>query len=344
MVCVRVVNAWGRMVGDDTSHIGFIQIIMICGVHVPDCVERSCTPYFGLSPLGAVASYLCGLTKTLLGADSNRYTYMASLRRLSCTTSISPPSPIPWPECPTPVNIGRLAGYLHSHPDQEFAQFVLRGLSRGFHVGFNLQEGKSLRSSHRVHPSVSASPQAVSQYIADETAKGRMVGPLPDTIQRLVHCSPIGLVPKGRNTGLWRMIVDLSFPEDGSVNDGIDAELCSLRYSSIDDALKFIMTLGPGTQLIKVDLKSAYRIVPIHPDDRHLLGICWEGSVYVDNALPFWLRSAPKLFMAVADAVGWALTRTGTPYLIHYLDDFLFFVPPSVGSPSALLSRSEDVV
>ena len=79
--------------------------------------------------------------------------------------------------------------------------------------------------------------------------------------------------------------------------------------------------------LVKVDLKGAYRMVPLHPQDRHLFGITWEDQVYADQALPFGLCSAPKIFTAVADAVGWALLESGIPYHIHYLDDFLFFIP-----------------
>ena len=76
-------------------------------------------------------------------------------------------------------------------------------------------------------------------------------------------------------------------------------------------------------------MKSAYRIVPIHPQDHYLFGISWDGNTYVDQALPFGLRSTPKLFTAVADALGWALWVAGIPLHIHYLDDFLLFSPPS---------------
>ena len=48
----------------------------------------------------------------------------------------------------------------------------------------------------------------------------------------------------------------------------------------------------------KLDIKLAYRLVPVHPQDRYLLGV---GAYYVDAALPFGLRSAPKIFTAVAD-------------------------------------------
>ena len=30
----------------------------------------------------------------------------------------------------------------------------------------------------------------------------------------------------------------------------------------------------------KIDIKSAYRIVPVHPQDRCLLGMKWDGKVY----------------------------------------------------------------
>ena len=66
----------------------------------------------------------------------------------------------------------------------------------------------------------------------------------------------------------------------------------------------------------------------MHPDDHHLLAILWEDQVYVDRALPFGMRSAPKLFAAVADALARALYQRGIKYLLHYLGDFLFLGSP----------------
>lgn len=54
------------------------------------------------------------------------------------------------------------------------------------------------------------------------------------------------------------------------------------------------MGLGAGALLAKIDIKSAYRLVPVHPDDRMFLGMLWEGGLYVNGMLPFGLRSAPK--------------------------------------------------
>ena len=44
--------------------------------------------------------------------------------------------------------------------------------------------------------------------------------------------------------------------------------------------------------------------------------------------LPFGLRSAPKIFNAVADALAWHLQQAGIPLIRHYLDDFIIVAPP----------------
>ena len=96
----------------------------------------------------------------------------------------------------------------------------------------------------------------------------------------------------------------------------------------MDNAVSIIQHLGQGTQLVKMDLKDAYRIIPVHPQDHHLLGIQWDNQVFVDRSLPFGLRSAPKVFTAFADLVAWAIHCRGVRWLLQYLDDFLLFGAP----------------
>ena len=55
-----------------------------------------------------------------------------------------------------------------------------------------------------------------------------------------------------------------------------------------------------------------------------LLAVEWANRIYIDRALPFGLRSAPKFFSAVADAIQWILQHHGVSNLLHYLDDFIF--------------------
>ena len=71
-----------------------------------------------------------------------------------------------------------------------------------------------------------------------------------------------------------------------------------------------------------------YHIVPVHPKDRHLLGVQWQGLVLIDKVLPFGLRSAPIIFTAVADALQWIMEKEGVSPVFHYLDDFITLGPP----------------
>ena len=106
--------------------------------------------------------------------------------------------------------------------------------------------------------------------------------------------------------------------------------VCLLSYASVNDAVSTILHLGKGTQLAKLDLESVYCIVPVHPDDRSLLGMEWKGKLYVDTVLPFELRSALKIFTAIADGLLWIMGRNGIEHALHYLDDYFFFGAPGL--------------
>ena len=75
--------------------------------------------------------------------------------------------------------------------------------------------------------------------------------------------------------------------------------------------------------MAKTDLKSAFRLIPIQPNDWSLLGIFWQSQYYVDMYLPFGLRSAPFLFNQLSDGLEWILKNNyGLQHDIHILDDF----------------------
>ena len=80
--------------------------------------------------------------------------------------------------------------------------------------------------------------------------------------------------------------------------------------------------------MAKLDLRDAYRVVPVHPQDRPLLGMRWREGIVIDATLPFGLRSAPKVFSAVADGLMWMVHHQGFTHSLHYLDDFMLLGPP----------------
>ena len=77
-----------------------------------------------------------------------------------------------------------------------------------------------------------------------------------------------------------------------SVNDSIQKELCSLSYASVDAVAEKV----EKALITEMDIKQAYRMVPVNPADRWLLGMRWGGKVLMDMALLFGLRSALIFF------------------------------------------------
>ena len=132
----------------------------------------------------------------------------------------------------------------------------------------------------------------------------------------------MGVVPKKHSTE-WRTIYHLSYPPGDSINDHIPKDPFSLSYVRVDDAIHILQSLGKGAFMAKTDLKSAFRLIPIHPNDWSLLGIYWQSQYYVDMYLPFGVRSGPFLFNLLSDGLEWILKHNyGLQYVIHILDDF----------------------
>ncbi len=169
----------------------------------------------------------------------------------------------------------------------------------------------------------------ITEYIHKEVGKGRMLGPLPQSFEQLLHISLFGLIPKGHGTGKFRLITDLSFPHGASVNDGVDEDIVSLLYMSVDNVAEMVVKLGRGSLLAKMDIKAAYRLIPVHPHDRELQAVKWEGKIYMDACSPFGLQSAPKIFNALADTLCWCFRQAGIRYINHYLDDYITVAPPN---------------
>ena len=87
-------------------------------------------------------------------------------------------------------------------------------------------------------------PDIISGYLKKEKALGRLLGPFTDTSNRTelqINC--FGVIPKGHDSGKWRLITDMSYPPGLSVNDGIDPILCSLVYTTVDAVAELIVHL-----------------------------------------------------------------------------------------------------
>ena len=125
---------------------------------------------------------------------------------------------------------------------------------------------------------------------------------------------------------LGQKLAQKSF-QDSRLDETIVATLCSMHYVTFDEAVQKVVASGPGARLAKIDVEQAYQNFPVHPEDCYLLGMAWEGEVYVDAQLPFELRPAPMIFSAIADALEWIVYDREISYCMHYLDDFSMVGP-----------------
>ena len=276
---------------------------------------------------GYIVNYVSDMFKTSYNITSKPYLQWLPEWQ-SHLPPAQPPTKIP-PEATyieTPLLKDAWNHHLCNHPHQSLVHFFLQSLSTGFRIGF---KGSTLQSAKKNLQSTIDHPQVVEDYISNELVLRRMSGPYSISSWTHVHINRFGVIPKSHQLNKWRLITDLSHPLEASVNDGIPPVLCSLSYVTIDDAILSILQSGRGTMLAKIDIKSAFRLLPVHPADRHLLGVKWRGNIYIDHCIPFGLRSAPKLLNILADLLPWIAQNAGVTYLIHYLDDYLTMGPPA---------------
>ena len=99
---------------------------------------------------------------------------------------------------------------LAGHPDREFRDYILKGISHGFHIGLRYTSWPASSNMG----SASKNAEVVQAYLDKEVALGRIVGPInPSSALCGTQVSPIGGIPKSNQPGKWRLIVDLSSPE-----------------------------------------------------------------------------------------------------------------------------------
>jgi hypothetical protein len=94
---------------------------------------------------------------------------------------------------------------------------------------------------------------------------------------------------------------------------------------------------------MKRDLKAAFQHIPINPCDYWLLLFEREGRFFVDVFLPFGLCTALWIFNLFAEALHWVFETLYKWNSTHYLDDFLFGLPPGT-EISKVSAQFDDVL
>ncbi|KAJ1089134.1 hypothetical protein NDU88_002285 [Pleurodeles waltl] len=163
----------------------------------------------------------------------------------------------------TPVKVDRLEVFLAGYDRPEDSELLVRGFRNSFRLGY---QGPRVRRWAENLRSVHGKEELVQKKLRKEVREGRMAGPFSFWPLRNLIVSPIGVVPK-KEKGQFRLIHHLSWSEGASVNDFIPEDFTKVSYASVDVAVHMVEQLGPGALMAKTDIKSAFWLLPVHPDD-----------------------------------------------------------------------------
>ena len=228
------------------------------------------------------------------------------------------------------VNVYKLEEELSKHPDKMFVSYLTDDFKNGFDTGLSVLPQVSFQCDNLL--SARKDPTTTYDLLQAELDKGYLIGPFDFVPFETYRISPLGIAI-GKYSGKKRLIVDLSAPHQNeqhkSLNELIDKEEFSLSYVTIDNAIKKIKDLGRNSWLCKVDVRDAFKLVPIKKHLWAFHGVKWNKKFYFYTRLVFGSRSSPKIFDSLSEAVCWILKNNyNIQHVLHLLDDFLTIDEP----------------
>lgn len=205
----------------------------------------------------------------------------------------------------------------HELRDDKDKQFLLDGIANGFCITSSPHSFEPVFENNYKSATDDNIASRVQAQIVEEVEQGNYVicGSKPTIV------SSLGAVEK--SSGGVRLIHDCSRPEKYSLNS--HAQTSKFKYETVDKAASL---LPPNGYLAKIDLRSAYRVVPVHNACLPATGLSWcfDGSsvatFMVDCRLPFGASLSPEIFQRLSSSVTRMMARRGFT-VIAYLDDFL---------------------
>ena len=123
----------------------------------------------------------------------------------------------------------------------------------------------------RNHPSANLFSEEVDKFIEKELSKGALLGPIQNPpFSPWTQVSP--LMTTEKDSDRRHVIIDLSFPEGQSDNDGVAQFFfqgleTSYTLPTVHDLAQRIIAMGPGTLMWKTDFERSYHQLRSDPLD-----------------------------------------------------------------------------
>ena len=219
----------------------------------------------------------------------------------------------------TPVNKANLSELLEGYPDRNY---IIDGLTNGFTLHF---DGPQSPLASKNSPSIVANIQIARAKIQSELSLGRIAGPFKHPPFQNFKTSPLALREKS-TPGKFRLLHNLSYPyDDNSVNYNISKKYTTVKYQNIQNAIQLLQSNAPDAYMAKSDISDAFRIIPVHSSQYHLLGFKLDQLYYHDKMLGMGAAPSCRIFEDFSDAIIWILQhRYNITNVVKVLDDFLF--------------------
>ena len=234
---------------------------------------------------------------------------------------------------PSDLNVQKWRSELRGYHDYKIVEY----LEYGWQIG--IDQDAVLQSHYTNHPSATAHARDVSHYIATELGHGALLGPFAGPPTGNCHFSPLMTRTK-KDSIFRRVIIDLSWPQGRSINDGISRREyvdgpMTISLPTTDDMERAVVAAGRGSFMYKTDLSRGYRQLRVDPLDWPLLSFQHESMCYMDICPPFGLRSSAMAMQRTLQAIIYLHERRG--FISRaYIDDFGGVEPEEARATSAL--------
>ena len=195
----------------------------------------------------------------------------------------------------------------------------------GFPFGFTSSSPPVATTQN--HKSATDFPTHVKDYIDKELARSSMIGPFTVPLfHDWFQTSPL-LTREKKDSDQRRVIMNLSWPPDFSVNDGVPSTSYmdidfKLSLPTIDHITDLVLLHGPGCNIYKQDIKSAFRNLRSDPLDWPLMGLLWESDYFCDLSIAFGSRHGTLCMQRCLEAVNHFLKAENYDSVV-YVDDII---------------------
>lgn len=221
------------------------------------------------------------------------------------------------------------------YPVDKTAELV-NGFTYGFDLGYQgPTDRRTLTKNHKLR---AGSQVILWNKLMKEVRLGRTCGPwLLDQLpfDSFIQ-SPITLIPKKGGEHLegpeaTRLIFDLSSPRGSSVNDYTPIEVRKCEYPLFDKSILMALNEGRGAYMCSADCKSAFKQVPLAPDQFKWVVMMCEHPLtgvkyyFCDKTVCFGSGTSCFLYMKVSNALAHIFrfhTRATNGDINNFLDDF----------------------